>query len=263
MTAQLQAPAIGYRGFKWDGSGPLRSTGVEATWPISREPQRAKCIARRLEEELAPEEQHDAPREDCTCGLYAYSKPESVAVNAVGAVVLGYDDLIVHPDGWRAATVEIVALVYSSNPLISGNSRWLINAPIEAPSRDALAMLAAAYGRPLVDDWEHGTALAQEQGAQPIPEILHAEAEAWALLHQATWTMTLGFNIKGIAEAVERMSQEIRAHSVSLQSGYSLIPKPGPNPEPKRKEHRFDTPRQRHAAFNAELARRARPRAAR
>ena len=262
MTAQLHAPAIGYRAFGWDGSGPLRSTAVGATWPIGREPQRAKCLARRFEEE----EQHDAPREDCTCGLYAYSKPESVCANAVGAVVLGYDDLIVHPDGWRAATVEIAALVYPSDRLVTGEVRWRLNAPsevrlIEPPSRDALAMLAAAYGVPLVDDWEHGTALAQEQGAQPIPEILHAEAEAWALSPEAILTIAFGLNIKNIAEAMEKMSQAINAASMAHQS--ICVSKPEPNPEPKRKEHRFDTPRQRHAAFNAEMAHRARPRAVR
>lgn len=44
-----------------------------------------------------------------------------------------------------------------------------------------LDLLAQAYSVPLVDDWDHATALAREFGAQPVPEIVHAEAEAYAL----------------------------------------------------------------------------------
>ena len=264
MTAQLQAPAIGYRGFHWDGSGPLKSTGVESCWPIMRDPQHARCIATTAA-------RHPAPQEDCTCGLHAYSTPEAVT-GQVGAVVLGYDSLIVHPDGWRAATVGIAALVCIPPDRDTVRLVFRLNGPteahsLEAPSRDALSMLADAYGVPLVDDWEHGTALAQEQGAQPVPEILHAEAEAWAkpTFLEAGITMAFTASTANLAAAMQRMSEAISAASVSINDmrAFSFAwPEPA-KPAPKRRERRFDTPRQRHAAFNAELARRSRPRALR
>jgi hypothetical protein len=142
MTAQLSAPAIGYRAFKWDGTGPLKSTGVKAEWPISRAPQYATCI-----QTTTP--RHVAPQEDCACGIHAYSAPSQVGAG-VGGVVMGYGNLIIHPDGWRAEIVE-------------------------------LDLLAEQYGVRVLDRWEDAAAVAREYGAEPVPGILHAEAEAWHL----------------------------------------------------------------------------------
>ena len=186
MTAQLSAPAIGYRAFKWDGSGPLKSVGVEASWTVTRKPQQAKCLQTPM---------HSAPQEDCTCGLYAHSTPESVGVGGVGGVVMGYGNLIIHPDGWRAQTVELVALVARDG--LTGSQRecehvWAVRvatlacekcfAPMQATRvQPGLDLVAAAYGVRLLDRWEDAAAVAREHGAEPIPEILHAEAEAWHL----------------------------------------------------------------------------------
>lgn len=164
MTAQLSAPAIGYRAFKWDGSGPLKATGVEASWPISRAPQYAKCI-----QTTTPH--HVAPQESCTCGIHAYSTPGQVGAG-VGGVVMGYGNLIIHPDGWRAEIVELVALVLP----LGADARWK-----SAVSPEAIQMIAEQYGVRALDRWEDAAAVAREYGAEPIPEILHAEAEAWQL----------------------------------------------------------------------------------
>jgi hypothetical protein len=187
VTAHLSAPAIGYRSFKWDGGGPLKSTGVEASWPITREPQQARCITTTVP-------QHNAPKENCTCGIYAYSKPESVAAGVCG-VVMGYGHLIVHPDGWRAESVELVALVAHdgltgaqrecehvwetrSATLICTRCRATMQSVETMPGLD---LLARQYGVRLLDRWEDAAAVAREHGAEPVPEILHAEAEGWLL----------------------------------------------------------------------------------
>lgn len=195
VTAQLQAPAIGYRAFKWDGTGPLKSTGVEASWPITREPQRAKCVATTVAA-------HNAPQEDCACGLYAHSTPEAIAGSvgayAVGAVVIGYGNLIIHPDGWRAETAELVGIIDRSR--VDDVDRncphaWSVNgarlscyrcgasmqAVEMAGGLAGLDLLAEEYGVRVLDRWEDAEALARELGAEPVPEILHAEAEAWLL----------------------------------------------------------------------------------
>ncbi|HTZ63477.1 MAG TPA: hypothetical protein VMB51_05180 [Solirubrobacteraceae bacterium] len=185
MTARLDAPAIGYRVFKWAGSGPLRSAAVEVEWPITREPQRARCL----------HSSHPAPQERCTCGLYAYSEPPGIPEAPVGAVVIGYGDLIIHPDGWRAETVELVALVEAFLPDRRCEHEWHAPGPTLVCSRcgaveqaaeisknlAGLDLLAEQYGVRVLDRWEDAAALARELGAEPIPEILHAEAEAWLL----------------------------------------------------------------------------------
>lgn len=188
MTAQLSAPAIGYRSFKWDGSGPLKATGVEASWPITREPQYARCI-----QTATPH--HVAPQEGCTCGIHAYSTPGQVGAG-VGGVVMGYGNLIIHPDGWRAEIVELIALV-ARDALTSAQrecehvwetrSAILIcercRATMQATETEmpGLDLLAEQYGVRVLDRWEDAAAVAREYGAEPIPEILHAEAEAWRL----------------------------------------------------------------------------------
>lgn len=162
MTAQLSAPAIGYRAFKWDGSGPLKSVGVSSEWPISREPQQAICNNGRA---------HAAPQESCSCGFYAHSRSADVPKlpPGVGAVILGYGNLIIHPDGWRAQFAELVALVPYARTV-----------GLSDPSAAAIEMCAEQYGVRVLS-WEDAASVARELGAEPVPEILHAEAEGWQL----------------------------------------------------------------------------------
>lgn len=159
----LDAPAIGYREFAWEG-GPLLGAAVKVEWPVTREPQRAICHRHYdFQRDQGPSD-HDAPQEDCTCGIYARSEPNMVYSGDVMAVVLGYGKIVVHPDGWRSEFAEIAGLLPSEDI---------------GDRLSALEMLASAYGVPLVRDWDDALAIAQEFGGQPVPEILYAEAEAW------------------------------------------------------------------------------------
>jgi hypothetical protein len=266
VTAQLSAPVIGYRSFKWDGSGPLKATGVEAVWPITREPQRAKCIA-------TTNALHDAPQEGCTCGIYAYSKSDSVQRTDIGGVVMGYGNLIIHPDGWRAQTVELVALVAQDG--LTGAQRecehlWEVGSPRlicercratmpSTKSAPGLDLLARQYGARLLDRWEDAAAVAREYGAEPVPEILHAEAEAWSgrPFPWEAFSVAISGSMLDMARAFEQMSAAISASSSAVGQWLDTAPAA----ERQSKDERFDTPRQRHSRFNAELARRARPRA--
>lgn len=178
---RLDAPAIGFRAFKWNG-GALCSIGVAAEWPVQREPQCAECLATR--------ESHSAPQENCSCGIYAHSKPELVH-GGIKAVTIGYGRLIVHPDGWRAEKSEIIGLIA---PEKSPERPQLINQQYleehimattffsshvigTAPSPEALEILAEQYGARVIQNWDDGIALAQEQGAAPIPDEIYKQAD--------------------------------------------------------------------------------------
>lgn len=285
----LEAPAIGYRGFRWSGSGPLRSLGVQAEWPVTREPLHAECKAGAglgTRFGFADEEgrlEHHAPDEGCHCGFYAYTDPDELASTYsgydVGAVVIGYGDLVVHPDGWRSEMVELLALIWREPPesqkpeeVEPGTYTYYVrlvgferNLDI---TRDGVSLLAEQYGVPLLDDWNHGLALAQEQGAKPVPEIMHAEAEAWyreesrargGRFVAPSWITgpPVQFALPTVNEA--RMWFGLGPGIFAEIPGYERAPV---KPKPKRHELRFDTPKQRHAAFLSECAKRSRPRGA-
>jgi hypothetical protein len=109
---------------------------------------------------------------------------------------MGYGRLIIHPDGWRSEFAELVALVKRDHLTsrqrecaheFEVRSAMLVcercGATMQAvqTALPGLDLLAQAYGVRLLDGWEDAAALAREYGAEPIPEILHAEAEAWLL----------------------------------------------------------------------------------
>ncbi len=210
---QLDAPAIGFRAFKWDG-GPLKSVGVQATWPVQREPQCASCIYQQENNPyaLAGELYHfgnhedDAPSEGCTCGIYAHSSPDVIQFSTIKAVVIGYGKLIIHPDGWRAERCEIIGLIapepkpeldegklqaeaerlaekytYTEGYVRIHVGTWPEPPP---PSREALEIIAEQYGTRVIENWDDGIALAQEQGAVPIPDELHVKASESATTQQ-------------------------------------------------------------------------------
>ncbi len=199
---ELDAPAIGFRAFKWKG-GPLRSVGVYANWPVQHEAQHASCYYQTATGKAWATQfsnhEESAPVEKCACGIYAYSKPEPVEhLGSIRAVVIGYGRLIVHPDGWRAEKCEIIGLIPSATPTVklpnckhdhwdslgdlcrdcgwTGQAIRSAGGTIPAPSRDALQILAEQYGTRVIENWEDGIALAQEQGATPIPDEVYAKA---------------------------------------------------------------------------------------
>jgi hypothetical protein len=242
--ARLDAPAIGFRAFKWQG-GALRSVGVNAEWPIQRGPQVAQCKPHYY---ASPHSGTPAPVENCTCGQHAYSIPEK-AVGQIQAVVISYGKIIIAPDGWRAEKSEIIGLIapknfknpseckhtkrgVGSNTLVceecgaslqqieleaTGEYRFTYGAttgfyqphPQSLPSLSALEILAEQYGARVIQNWDDGIALAQEQGAKPIPEELHAEARKKAskeiqeqrMLVPPVWTFETRFTT-----AINKMS---------------------------------------------------------
>lgn len=188
---RLSAPALGYRSFQWGGKGPLRSTGRTAMWPIQKRPFHARCL-------INSDKDHKAPVDACQCGLHAYSKPQDaqVEVGDVGAVVMGYDRLIIAPNGWRAATVELIALVakkpHEPHGAVNASKKSLeYNGQLIAPggridisgtpTRLALELLAKSYGVRVLDRWEDAVAIAAEYGAEPIPEVTYDEIAAWEM----------------------------------------------------------------------------------
>jgi len=234
---KLDAPAIGFRAFNWNG-GALLGVGFSAPWPITKEPQVANCAY----EEGSPSsgsmatmwpssgrnhaaDGDCAPVESCSCGIYSHALPEQIPQGVIKAVTIGYGKIIVHPDGWRAEKSELIALIAPPKPPSECEHKWEVRSAtlccskchitrqefeqhkLEAeasgqffqpgasptmvfsgllrsawfecpmpPSLAALEILAEQYGARVVDSWDDAVALAEEQGAKPIPDELYAEA---------------------------------------------------------------------------------------
>ena len=191
---QFDAPVIGYRAFNWKG-GPLLGIGFGVPWPITKEPQCAKCEKEAhasawgenslWSNPLTKRPSHDAPDEGCSCGIYAHKAPERLYLGPINAVVIGYGKVIVHPDGWRAEKVEIVGLkaykeedegpssMFAFLKAEKGHPEWWNSKP---PSPGALEILAEQYGTRIIENWDHGVVLAEELGAQKISEEIHSRA---------------------------------------------------------------------------------------
>ena len=107
--------------------------------------------------------EHEVPRRDCSCGLYAYHRPIRrcrIEGEAWGAVV-AWGKIQVHAQGFRARHQRIVALAGETYDLHA---------------------IAARYGVALVDgdDLEHFAA----QFASPIPVSLRPEPTPYPLHHR-------------------------------------------------------------------------------
>ncbi|MDE2470804.1 MAG: hypothetical protein KGL35_19175 [Bradyrhizobium sp.] len=74
--------------------------------------------------EKKPPAHDDAPREDCTCGFYAYSNPRRAVMGSVKGVVRITGRTLVGTKGWRFEYGEIVALL---NPHAGkGEGSWSV-----------------------------------------------------------------------------------------------------------------------------------------
>lgn len=88
-----------------------------------------------------------APHKDCHCGLNAFFEPHDIKEGGdVTAAVIGWGDMRVHPDGWRAEKARIVALL--NNSLNLDEVARLYNVPIVV-DMEALQMKASEFGTPL------------------------------------------------------------------------------------------------------------------
>lgn len=298
MIHQLDAPAIGYRAFSWNG-GALLGIGFGAEWPVQKGPQVANCAhcegapssaamgTRSFWPQPEKREWHDAPLESCSCGVYALNDPKRVSGGVIKAVTIGYGKLVVHPDGWRAEKSELIGLIAPPpkpnpacdhrrwnvqsdycetcgctrqlleqtppsivekiikeelqagykraaqcypNPGVSPTMKFsglLRNAWPDTPSLDALEILAEQYGARVIQNWDDGVALAEEQGAKPIPDEVYAEAAANALVGEGSEFG--GYIVAPLPPSTTsiRFSQELpEFHASRAMTPYSISPSP-------------------------------------
>lgn len=77
-------------------------------------PKTAVLAAQRIIEHQRTRPDHDAPGIACSCGLYAYHDVKSLAehltYHPAVAAVHGWGEIVVHPRGYRAQHMRIVAL---------------------------------------------------------------------------------------------------------------------------------------------------------
>lgn len=150
-------PIIGYRGWRPnDQRLQLLSSANDYAW-IPGE-NRASCWGNT---------RHVAPHPGCHCGMNACSSLEELrelwggTMPPVYGVVLGYDDIQIHPNGWRAYKAEIVAL--ADNPL---GQVWAPEYGVLAVKPDQLVLVA------------------QLAGGMEIPSAIYKRAENWATHRQ-------------------------------------------------------------------------------
>lgn len=131
-TPDLTLPVVGYRAWRLGDDGALAPvTMTRAIWtPGVNE---ARCLSR-------PFKPHEAPGQDCGCGIYALSwaddprlDAETLAVGSVAA----WGDMEVHSTGFRTRYACITALCRTDT------------APPEHLAK--LKAAAARYGVPLID----------------------------------------------------------------------------------------------------------------
>jgi hypothetical protein len=119
---------------------------------------------------LEPAPQHDAPAEDCECGLYAWGRPRSrwaldpelASGELVCGAVASWGQLQVHHDGIRAQHACVTVLTYPRDT--------------QAEAMRVLERVAARYRVELVplDELE----AAASRHASPLPDSVYPEAPA-------------------------------------------------------------------------------------
>jgi hypothetical protein len=140
-TPDLSRKVLGYRTFRLDPHGQLSSVSTDNTWMPG--PNRARCDAgtfgglyyyalgtppRQTPPPPPEAPPHDAPVQDCTCGLYAFHaippgwftgglraptfNPAGGIAGGAGAVITAWGRIEVHHNGFRAEYAQIVALVH-------------------------------------------------------------------------------------------------------------------------------------------------------
>jgi len=104
---------VAFRRWTVEG-GRLHSTGVLASpWDAGRMTARcmfAECDCPACAFASTLVGQHDVPDENCTCGWYAYKRPQLAGAGAVGVVRLG-GRMVEHERGYRAQYAQVLAVV--------------------------------------------------------------------------------------------------------------------------------------------------------
>jgi hypothetical protein len=95
---------------------PSRRTARAPLVALGQKPGKASNTAASIvarQQRLGP---HAAPHVDCFCGTYAfYADDDHLAMWPITGVIRARGRIIVHPDGFRAQYVEVVALAFDPN----------------------------------------------------------------------------------------------------------------------------------------------------
>jgi hypothetical protein len=93
---------------------PDRSATAAALAATGTKSKTARSVAQRIVERQQARPDHDPPGDSCPCGLYAYHSPDLFtdhqAVHPVVAAVHAWGVIVVHPGGFRASDMRVVAL---------------------------------------------------------------------------------------------------------------------------------------------------------
>jgi hypothetical protein len=100
---------------------PKRSATTAALVRLGQKPKTAASTAARnvrRQRRLLP---HPAPHADCSCGIYGYHEPDDEHLTEpIVAIVQAWGLLQVHPRGFRAEHVRVVALALNPEPGVAG-----------------------------------------------------------------------------------------------------------------------------------------------
>ena len=93
---------------------PDRKATASALIATGAKPRTANTAAQRIVQRQQARADHDAPGDTCPCGLYAYHSIDDLVrhlgVHPVIAAVHAWGQVVVHPRGFRAERMRIVAL---------------------------------------------------------------------------------------------------------------------------------------------------------
>jgi hypothetical protein len=93
---------------------PNRRATAAALAATGAKPRTARSVAQRIVERQQARPNHDAPGDHCPCGLYAYHALgdliRHLGAHRVVAAVHAWGQIMVHPRGFRAQHMEVVAL---------------------------------------------------------------------------------------------------------------------------------------------------------
>lgn len=186
---------IGFRAWGADGNQELwPATRRRRPWVPGINTARCECrTSSSLQFEwswqegrrvIEPTPEHEAPDEECSCGLYSlrrprrewFARPElSVPPQVVGAVA-SWGRMQVHPSGFRAEHACVVALARHPNAppeAVHELARIASRYRVELVSVDQLEEVASRYGAPLPDTLT-ALANASEPAAIPAGAVTHA-----------------------------------------------------------------------------------------
>ena len=150
-------PVVGFRAWKLTPDGKLLPRAVSAMARLHAEPWQPGVNDARCMYVGFTREPHPVPGEGCDCGLYAHHDAAELrryhrGDDVLGAIV-GWGDLQVHDNGFRAQHAQVVALVAPTSGALVEPARLAAERyGVPLVPGAALAECAAASGSPLPAD---------------------------------------------------------------------------------------------------------------